>query len=147
MDQRHCSCWGVNWYSYAANKDGAQFHYLLIFTCFIAVLVNTIKWSKLTQMEYFCVHEYIMPLLELNQDLCLLTTVLKWSIPHAVWTFPKRSISHIVQKLFQWNNSHVIQTVLSLKKKSQCFCKDIFEIEHFPYCTDSFHVEQTFPVL
>ena len=30
------------------------------------------------------------------------------------------------------------------KKKSRCLCKDIFEIEHFPYCTDSFHVEQTF---
>ena len=83
-------------------------------------------------MEYFCVHEYIMPLLELNQDLCLLTTVLKWSIPHAVWTFPKRSISHIVQKLFQWNNSHVIQTVLSFKKKIPMFLQGHFRNRTFP---------------
>lgn len=77
-------------------------------------------------MEYFCVHEYIMPLLEINKDLGLLTTVLKWIIPYAVWTFPKRSISHIVQKHFQWNNSYVIQTVLSLKKKNPDVCAKTF---------------------
>ena len=48
--------------------------------------------------------------------------------------FPKRSISHIVWKLFQWNNSHVVQTVLNLKKKKKIkfFLQGHFQNRAFP---------------